>query len=165
MRGDIASFGKLCDRYYSSMLAIGYSVLLDHHLAEDAAQEAFARALRNLAKLKSKDKFGPWLGRICRNAATDMVRKNSRMKPTEDLSAVAQEPGDAHESQAVRQAIGKLKVSDRELIVLRYYDNMSHEKMSSVLGISKAAINNRLFRVRRRLAKHLQGNGFAEVEL
>ena len=43
--GDIESFGKLCDRYYSVMVAISYSILGDHQLAEDAAQEAFARAL------------------------------------------------------------------------------------------------------------------------
>ena len=69
------------------------------------------------------------------------------------------------ENQAVKQAIGRLSFSDRELIVLRYYNNMSHEQMSSVLGLSKAAINNRLVRTRKKIARFLKNNGFTEIEL
>jgi RNA polymerase sigma-70 factor (ECF subfamily) len=165
LSGDIASFGKLCDRYYNSIVAIAYSVLTDHHLAEDAAQETFLRALKNLKKLKSKEKFGSWLAQICRNVAKDMAKKKLRGIDTEDVLPLTDGGNDEHENQAVKQAIGRLSLSDRELIVLRYYNSMSHEQMSSVLGLSKAAINNRLVRSRKKIAKHLQNNGFAEIEL
>ncbi|MHC4584610.1 MAG: RNA polymerase sigma factor [Planctomycetota bacterium] len=175
LSGDIGSFGKLCDRYYNSIAAIAYSVLTDHHLAEDAAQETFLRALKNLKKLKSKEKFGPWLAQICRNVAKDMVKKKLRGIDTENVLPLANGGNDERENQAVKQAIGRLSVSERELIVLRYYNNMSHEQMSSVLGLSKAAINNRLvrsrkkiakhLRSRKKIAKHLKNNGFAEIEL
>lgn len=62
--GDIESFGELCERYYSAMVAISYSILSDHQLAEDAAQETFARALINLKKLNNQNKFVPWLAII-----------------------------------------------------------------------------------------------------
>lgn len=163
--GDIASFGKLCDRYYNAMVAVAYSVLEDHHLAEDAAQEAFARALKNLKQLRSKEKFGFWLGRICRNVAKDTAMSRPRYANSEGLSAIADSCGEEHEDQAVRQAINRLGVCEREVIVLRYYNNMSHAQMAGVLGLSKAAINNRLSRARRKVAKHLQNNGFAEVGL
>ncbi len=52
--GDIESFGKLCRRYYGPMVAIAYSVVSDHQLAEDAAQESFARALVSLRKLNKQ---------------------------------------------------------------------------------------------------------------
>lgn len=165
LSGDIGSFGKLCDRYYNSIVAIAYSVLADHHLAEDAAQETFLRALKNLKRLKSKEKFGSWLARICRNVAKDMVKKKFRGIDTENLLPFADGDNNEQENQAVRQAIRRLSLSERELIILRYYNNMSHEQMSSVLGLSKAAINNRLVRSRKKIAKHLQSNGFAEIEL
>ena len=76
--GDLDSFGRLCARYYSAQMAIAYSVLGDHQLAEDAAQEAFARALVNLRKLKDPEKFGSWLAHICRNVAIDMARARLR---------------------------------------------------------------------------------------
>jgi RNA polymerase sigma-70 factor (ECF subfamily) len=165
LSGDIASFGELCDRYYNSIVAIAYSVLADHHLAEDAAQETFLRALKNLKKLKSKEKFGSWLAQICRNVAKDMVKKKLRGIDTENLLPLADGGNNEQENQAVKRAIGRLSLSNRELIVLRYYNNMSHEQMSSVLGLSKAAINNRLVRSRKKIAKHLQSNGFAGIEL
>lgn len=165
LSGDIGSFGKLCDIYYNSIVAVAYSVLADHHLAEDAAQETFLRALKNLNKLKSKEKFGSWLARICRNVAKDMVKKKLRGINTENLLPYADDGIDEQENQSVKRAVGRLSISDRELIILRYYNNMSHEQMSSVLGLSKAAINNRLVRSRKKIARHLQNNGFTEIEL
>lgn len=163
--GDIDSFGKLCGSYYSSMVATAYSVLTDHHLAEDAAQEAFARALKNLRRLKEKGKFAPWLARICRNVAKDMAKAKSRQINTEDFSQIQDNQKKDLNSEVVRQAIGKLPLSERELIVLRYYNDFSYEKMSAVLGIFKPAINGRLNRARRKVAKHLRRNGFDEVQL
>jgi len=51
------------------------------------------------------------------------------------------------------------------LIVLRYYDGLSYEEISSVLGISKATINGRLTRAKRKIARYLQRNGFLENRL
>jgi len=59
--GRLDSFAALYERHYNSMVALAYSVLADRHLSEDAAQQAFAIACRDLPKLKSKDKFGTWL--------------------------------------------------------------------------------------------------------
>lgn len=165
LRGEIDSFGELCSRYYSSMVAIAYSVLTDHHLAEDAAQEAFARALGNLNKLKDKEKFARWLGRICRNAAKDMAKAESRQINTEDFSQLPDSPNEKSDSQPVRQAISKLSLSERELITLRYYNDLSYQQMSAVLGVSRAAINGRLSRAKRKIAKYLRRNGFTEVQL
>lgn len=165
LAGDIGSFGKLCDKYYNSIVAIAYSVLTDHHLAEDAAQETFLRALNNLKKLKSKEKFGAWLAQICRNVAKDMVKKKLRSTEAENPLPLADVGNNEQENKAVKQAIGRLSFSERELIVLRYYNDMSHEQMSSVLGISKAAINNRLVRTRKKIAKLLRNNGLIEIEL
>ncbi|MGB2863664.1 MAG: sigma-70 family RNA polymerase sigma factor, partial [Sedimentisphaerales bacterium] len=84
---------------------------------------------------------------------------------TENLLPYADDGIDEQENQSVKRAVGRLSISDRELIILRYYNNMSHEQMSSVLGLSKAAINNRLVRSRKKIARHLQNNGFTEIEL
>src|SRR4030042_61278 len=74
LHGDPESFGELCLRYYNSLVAVADSILPDHHLAEDAAQEALAAACRDLAKLKKPERFGPWAVAICRNVARDMLR-------------------------------------------------------------------------------------------
>lgn len=154
--GNVESFGELGRRYWPAMVAVAYSVLDDHHLAEDAAQETLARALVGLRTLKNKNKFGSWLGRICRNVAKDMAFDKSRRVSAEDLSQLPDGHNEDKSSGAVRQAIDKLGPGIKELVVLRYYDNLSYEQMSSVLGISKAAINGRLSRAKRKIAMYLR---------
>ena len=167
INGNIESFGELARRYYAAMTAIAYSVLADHQLAEDAAQESFARALVNLKKLKSKARFAPWLAAICRNVARDMVAAKVRQIPTgrDDLSQVTDGCDINEDGRLVKQAIEQLPADVKELIVLRYYNGLSYEEIGSVLGISKPTINGRLTRVKRKLKKLLKRNGFPENRL
>ena len=163
--GDIEGFGKLCQQYYAAMVAIGYSVLGDHQLAEDAAQESFARALVNLKNLKNKTRFAPWLAAICRNVAKDMVATKVRQISTKDLSQLTENNDHDESRRLIRRAIEQLPVSAKELVVLRYYNGLSYEQIASVLGISQAAINGRLTRAKRKMAKYLKRNGFPENRL
>jgi RNA polymerase sigma-70 factor (ECF subfamily) len=163
--GDIKSFGKLCQRYYAAMAAIAYSVLADHQLAEDAVQESFARALVRLRTLRNKAKFVPWLSTICRNVAKDMVTAKVRYVNSDDLSQISDSNNRDDSSRMIRSAIEQLPASAKELIVLRYYNNLSYEQISAVLGISKATINGRLTRAKRKLARYLKQNGFPENQL
>ena len=163
--GDIDSFGELCRRYYPAMAAIGYSVIGDHQLAEDAAQEAFARALSNLKSLKNKARFVQWLAAICRNVAKDMVTTKARFVNSSDISQAPDYDSRRDCNRIIRDAIEQLPASMKELVVLRYYNNLSYEQISSVLGISKPTINGRLTRAKRKIAKYLKRNGFPENRL
>ena len=163
--GDIESFGELCRRYYGPMVAIAYSVLGDHQLAEDAAQESFARALVSLRKLKNRTRFAPWLAAICRNVAKDMVAAKARRINAADLPQAAEGGGHNENGMLIRRAIEQLPGPTRELIVLRYYNNLSYEEIGSVLEISKASINGRLTRAKRKMADYLKRNGFPENQL
>lgn len=163
--GDIESFGELCRRYYAGMVAVAYAALSDHQLAEDAAQEGFARALVRVRSLKDKAKFAPWLAAICKNVAKDMVAAKAKEVCVEDLSQVDQDNRDDENSRLIRQAIGRLPARAKELIVLRYYNNLSYEQIASILGISPTAINGRLARAKRKMANYLRKNGFPEGRL
>ena len=163
--GDLESFGELCRRHYAVMVAVAYAVLSDRQLAEDAAQESFARALVRVRSLKDRAKFAPWLAAICRNVAKDMATAKARQTSTEDPSQVAQQNNDDETGKLVRRAIDQLSAHAKELIVLRYYDNLSYERMASVLGISPAAINGKLTRAKRRMAEYLRRNGLPENRL
>ena len=163
--GDIESFGELCRRYYAVTVAIAYSILSDHQLAEDAAQESFARALVRIKSLKERAKFAPWLAAICRNVAKDMVAAKAKQISTEGISQVGQAGNHGENDRAIRRAIEQLPESAKDLVVLRYYDGLSYEQISSVLGISKASINGRLTRAKRKMADYLRKNGFPENRL
>lgn len=163
--GDIESFGELCRRHYSAMVAVAYSVLCDHQLAEDAAQEAFARALVNLRNLKKKERFAPWLASICKNVAKDMLTLKTREAQDDSLNRQSEIDSLDENNEFIRRAIENLPVTMKELVVLKYYDGLSYEQISSVMGMSKASINGRLTRAKRKMASYLKSSGFPENKL
>jgi len=167
VNGDVESFCELSRRYYPALVAIAHAILGDRHLAEDAAQESLAKACRKLDQLKNNHQFAHWLAMICRNVARDMIRKKGKDKlyPVEDLSSVEARSGGVDLTDAVREAVAKLPEPAKELVFLRFYDGLSYEKISSVLGISKQAINGRLRRAKESIAVNLKRDSDVEVRL
>jgi RNA polymerase sigma-70 factor (ECF subfamily) len=165
--GDAESFNKLCERYYSVMVAIAYSQLADRGLAEDAAQEAFFVAFRDISKLKKANHFSRWLARISRNISRNMAKKRKRDKliPIEDCDCVSDNSATPDNLEIVRRIISELSVKLREVIYLRYYDKMSYQQISNLLGISEEAVNGRLRRAKKLIARKLLRKGSVEVKL
>ena len=169
--GHLESFGALYQRYYNSMVALAYSMLADRDLAEDTAQEVFAIACRDLGTLKSKERFAAWLAGICRNVSRQMLRAKRRFTAENAGAAESSRsncfsagsaviPDDAQEHrEAILRAVWNLRQRERELIVLRYFDGFSQARISEVLGISPQAVNGRLVRAKRKIAKYLKRNG------
>ncbi|MBN1361899.1 MAG: sigma-70 family RNA polymerase sigma factor [Sedimentisphaerales bacterium] len=165
IRGEGDSFTELCGRYYGPMVAIADAILGDRHLAEDAAQQAFAKAAVSLPSLHKPERFGSWLAAICRNAARDLLRGGEKCCSADALPAVQAERHDDDVGDAVREALRRLEPPAREVIYLRFYDGLSYEQISAILGISEQAINGRLRRAKRTLATYLRRQGLDEVQI
>ena len=143
------------------MVALAYSMLADRDLAEDAAQEVFAIACRDLRTLKSKERFAAWLAGICRNVSRQMLRAKLT-KPAslrDDCATPADDADSEDRRETVHRAVWSLRQAERELIVLRYFDGFSQARISQVLGISPQAVNGRLVRAKRKIVKYLKQNG------
>ena len=168
LTGDAGSFSRLCERYYSAMVAIAYSQLADRDLAEDAAQEALFVAFRDLSKLKKASRFGRWLTRICRNIACDMAKARAahKLAAIEDCDIVSNDAAEqTGEVEMIRSIIAGLPASAREVIYLRYYNQMSYREISRLLGISEQAVNGRLRRARKIIARKLSRRASIKVNL
>jgi len=158
--GHLESFGALYERYHSSMVALAYSMLADRDLAEDAAQEVFAIACRDIGSLKNKERFAAWLAGICRNVSRQMLKAGkSRGVAPDNEPAVVRRDDTEDRREAIRRAVWSLRASERELIVMRYFDGFSQVQISEVLDISPQAVNGRLVRAKRKIAKYLKRNG------
>jgi RNA polymerase sigma-70 factor (ECF subfamily) len=150
------------------MVAIGYSRLCDRNLAEDAAQEAFFVAFRNISKLKKNTYFARWVAGICRNIASDMAKARDRNKlvPIQDCESPSKDEGKDSESvESVRSIIAELPVPMKEVVFLRYYNQMSYQQIADILGISQQAVNGRLRRARKTIAGQLRRRASVEVDL
>ncbi len=164
IRGDQNSFTVLCGRYYPALVAVAHSIIGDRHLAEDAAQQALASAAVKLPQLREKSRFGGWIATICRNAARDLL---TGRPPTPDtLTCEPQAPSCQPDEQieAVREALDTLPADAREVVYLRYYEGMTYENISAILGLSEQAINGRLRRAKKKIADYLQRQGYARVQ-
>ena len=161
LKADPESFNKLCQRYYNPLIAIANSVLMDGHLAEDAAQEALAQACRQLPALKKPEMFGPWVGAICRNIAKDILNKQLRERKVADIHQIQAKNPDGNDEEAIlEKALQSLPQDLREVVFLKYFNKKSYEQMSKILGITEQAIDGRLRRAKKSIAVYLEKNGF-----
>jgi len=61
---------------------------------------------------------------------------------------------------AIKEAVRLLRPKYREPLAMRYYDNLSYQQISNILGISQTAVNGRILRAKQKISKYLQRNGF-----
>jgi RNA polymerase sigma-70 factor (ECF subfamily) len=149
------------------------SLLQNEADAEDAAQEAFLKAFRNLAKFRGESKFGTWLVSITLNEARSRLRSKKNIK-MESLDETPDEqgnvspallrdwreiPSEALERKEVRlllqQAISDLPPIYREVFLLRDVEELSVSESAETLSISIASVKVRLHRARMMLQKKL----------
>ncbi len=164
--GNLESFGLLYERYYAAMVGVAYSLLGDRHLAEDAAQEAFASACGDIARLKRPEKFAGWLRQICRNVAIDIVRSRARgAAVVKNLSPPTANDADGRPGEAVRRAVMELPPRGREVVLLHYFSGLSYGQIAETIGGSVHSVRGRLFRARRELAAKLSREGTCGSQL
>lgn len=152
LQGEVEAFRVLFQRHWRMAVGVAFCLTRDRHLAEDAAQEAFAMAARQLATLRDAERFPHWLRAICRRIA---LRLHHRRPPVIALSidppAVVSECLEPRRT-ALLIAIDQLDAEVRELVVLHYFSEMSYADISRTLGISEGSVHGRLQRARRKLA-------------
>ncbi len=155
--GCVESFGRLYEHYYGPMVWLAYSILTDRDLAEDAAQEAFAKACAGLAGLRRPERFGAWLACICRNEARQVLRSKKQAASDPEVQEPEAGPAgpDGHD-EAVQRAVEQLPEMYRDVVVLHYYGDLSYEQIHQTLGISIDQIKGRLNRARRQIAEELE---------
>lgn len=144
---------------------IAYSVLRNHHDAEDATQETFVKVLRQSRKLKQVEDLRAWLARIAWRVAVDRRKKTSHvaMDDLEQGGRALQSSeipaDDAVQEMQLRGLLGPmiaaLPVRLRDPIVLSTVEELSASEVARVLGINEAAVRSRVFRARQILKEKL----------
>lgn len=158
-QGNLASFGQLYERHYRMAVGIARSRLSDVHLAEDAAQEAFAVASRTISTLQDRDRFPQWLGTICRRTASRLAKGQPKYERLSENREPSSDSALAMLRIQVHEALGQLDETSREIVLLHYFSRLSYEEIANATGLSTQAIHGRLQRARRNLAAILDPTG------
>ena len=159
-QGNEGAFEQLLHRHKSRIYTTIYLIVKDHYIAEDLLQETFVKAINTIkgGRYNEEGKFLPWITRIAHNLSIDYFRKEKRY-PTmilEDGSKVFNTLEFAEESvesdqirkdtySKVRDLIQELPDSQREVLIMRHYMEMSFQEIAEQTGVS---INTALGRMR-----------------
>ena len=118
--GDDAAFSELVDLEGDRCYAIAYRIVRDAERAQDAVQQAFLLAWRELPRLRDPDRFGPWLHRLLVNADA-YTPVDAGLIPTGELRNVAGTPFDFRQSAPIGSRIRE--ASDAQIAIARGYDH------------------------------------------
>jgi RNA polymerase sigma-70 factor (ECF subfamily) len=160
IQGDDKAFETLVKRSKSKVYTTIYLIVKDRYVAEDLMQEVYIKAIDVMksGRYNEEGKFLPWILRIAHNMAIDYFRKEKRY-PTivlEDGSKVFNSFDFAEDSVEdmqlkadqvanVRELIKKLPDEQREVLVMRHYEDLSFQEIADQTGVS---INTALGRMR-----------------
>lgn len=160
-KGDNDAFDTLLDRYQARLLSYILQLTPNRQLAEDIFQETFVKAIMTIRQgnYTESGKFGAWLSRIARNLVIDHFRQE-KSEPTvsadntevdilnrKDLSDATVEDDmiDLQIRDDVRHLIRQLPHTQRQVLVMRYYRNLSFKEIAEKTNVS---INTALGRMR-----------------
>lgn len=173
INGDESALECLVKKHKSKIFTGIYMIVKDRYVAEDLLQDSFIKAIKKLksGEYSEEGKFLPWILRIAHNMAIDHFRRNKRY-PTivlEDGSSVFNSLSFSEESTesiqmreeshvAVRKMIELLPEEQKQVLIMRHYNDMSFQEIADATGVS---INTALGRMRYALInmrKKLQTN-------
>ncbi|MEW6432059.1 MAG: RNA polymerase sigma factor [Myxococcota bacterium] len=160
--GESAAFKALFERHVVAVRRFVRDLVRDRHLADDATQEAFARAHAQLDKLADHDRFKPWILGIARNVAFE-VRRVRQHEPIDDdddegtPDAVIPSPDpeavllDRELEQHFTEALGVLSPKRRAALLMRIDHGLSYEEIALAFGWSIPTVKNEIHRARLKL--------------
>ena len=168
---------RLVLQYQDRLYSFALRLLQNSFDAQEVTQDAFLRACKALSSRYDVDKclglqLGPWLYRITRNLAYSrrkvLLARNEVPVPDNldhgnglpHRSAAAVRKLESEErGKELRMALARLEPADRELVLLRFMEEMSYPEIATIIGTGESAVRGKVFRALRKLRMTLEKRG------
>jgi len=143
--------------YYSALAIVG-----NHDDAMELSQQAFLRAYNNFSKFDPERKFFTWYYKILRNLCLNFIRDNKNKhyfiegieyKCESDIQSELERN---EEIEKVKWALNQLEHSDREIIMMKEFENYSYKEIAEMLDIPIGSVMSKLFYARKKLANKMK---------
>src|SRR6266478_7200987 len=154
--GSRAAFEELFARYHKPLYGFFGRRLNNPERAEDLAQETFLAVIRAASRYEPRALVRTYLYGIALKLVAAERRKQTRNSPLPLLETMPAAGDASDEVLWVRQAIGKLDPSEREILMLREYEELSYSEIAELLRLPVNTVRSRLFRSRMALKSSLQ---------
>lgn len=167
-RGDADAFEQLVAAYRDQVFRLALRMCGNEADADEVAQEAFLSAWKALPNFRGDSRFSTWLYQLTSHAAIDLMRREKRQIAAEDITEVSapdpapgpqQQAEQSETRQAVRDAMAQLSPEYRQIVVLRFLQELSYEEIGVVLKLPPGTVKSRLNRAKSQLKGILSKSG------
>ena len=164
---------ELLMRHHNSLVARCHAYLHNREDAEDAAQETELRAFRAIQNFRKDASFKAWLLAIAVRQCHDLARKRAKHVLDEHLRALIEiheqksisSPDSSDSRNLIHKILTRLPRRERDVLMLRFYVDLSLKDMASYLGLSLSATKMRLYRALELFSVFLQSDKSTQLAL
>lgn len=174
--GSEPAFREIVLRFQRPVFGLIVRMVRDPGRAEELAQDTFVKAFRALHTYDVQRRFSAWLLTIAHHVAIDELRK--AVVNTRSLDEMVNEDDRSFEipdtrgstpavlaeraalASALQTAIGRLRPEYREIVTLRYEQDLDYQEIGEITGLPLGTVKSTLFRARKELAAHLESLGW-----
>lgn len=167
--GNRQAYGFLVERYKERAYYSALGILGSREAALDISQDAFVRAFRAMKRFEPGKKFFTWYYQILRNLCLNFIRDKKRHARSfsemdeHEISIIADSDQDASDlaehnelKRALWQALDELKPKEKEIIVLKDFQDLSYKEIAEMLDIPIGTVMSRLFNARKALKAKIE---------
>ena len=155
--GDENAFATLVRKYQKSVHALAWRKVGDFHIAEEVTQDTFLQVYKKLATLKDPHRFSGWLYRIAARQCHAWLRKKrmqtqsledtdpelmERMTYSQYIAEEQEKAATDAQRDIVQRLLARLRESERTVVTLHYFGEMTVEEISRFLGVSASTIKS-----------------------
>ena len=167
--GNGEAFAELYATTYNHIYNYSRHYLRDAYMAQDAVQETYISALKNINSIKDPSLFIAWLNQICFHVCYDMSGRDQPDSISSELLELALDERTDHnpdeqleyteELESVKKAVSSLPFLEQQVIVMRYYNEMKIEDIADALNCSRSSVKRYLISGKDKLYKMLRKEG------
>lgn len=160
--GNLKEFGVLYDRYVKKIYDFIYYKTWHRETAEDLTSQVFFKALENINSFdEAKGGFSSWIYRIARNTVIDHYRTKKQEVNIDDVwglqkdNTIETDIDVSQKLEKVREYLEQFKPQQREVVILRLWENMSYHEIAEATGLSVASCKMTVSRVLNKLRQEM----------
>lgn len=167
LAGDVQSFEEIVRRYNMMVYTLAFRVLKSREEAEELAQDVFLKVYQSLDSFNMKSKLSTWIYRITYNASINKYKSQKRRIDTieiddfvefnvSDLTDAQNDISIKEKRKIINNTILKLPETEKVIITLYYYEELSIKEIAEIVGISTHNVKIKLYRSRQKLFVELK---------
>ncbi len=158
--GDNEAFAELIDRYGRALYYFISKLLENNEITEDIYQDTWLIVIKKIHDLKETDFFAAWLYQIARNKVYHHLRRKKLIQELNENIVAGNYEADnefsVEDAANIHKALKNLHPAHREVLMLRFLEQMSYEQIAQVISCSMGTVKSRIYYAKNALKKEME---------